>query len=113
MEQVFEKIKSSAIKISLVEEGEEVGRAFLYIIKNDLHLSPYGLMEDVFVIESKRGLGLGKELVRLISNEAQKQGCYKLICTSRDVNEKVHKLYKKLGFSEHGKEFRMQLKNPD
>lgn len=113
MEKVFKKTDSTAIKVSLVEKEKEVGRAFLYIIKNDLHVSPYGLMEDVFVDESERGKGLGKELVRLIVEEAQKYGCYKLICTSRDSNEKVHELYKKLGFVEHGKEFRQQLKNPD
>jgi GNAT superfamily N-acetyltransferase len=113
MERVLQKIDTTAIKISLVEEEKEIGRVFLYIVKNALHASPYGLMEDLFVIESGRGRGLGKELVRLVVDEARKFGCYKLICTSRDGKEKVHKLYRKLGFYEHGKEFRMQLKNPD
>ncbi len=113
MEKVFKEINSTAIRISLAEERKELGRAYLYVIKNDLHQSPYGLMEDVFVEELERGRGLGRELVGLVAEEAKKQGCYKLICTSRSSNEKVHELYKKLGFSEHGKEFRMQLKNPD
>lgn len=113
MERIFRKLDSVAIKISLIEEEKEIGRAFLYIIKNDLHQSPYGLMEDVFVEESERRRGLGKELIDLVVNEAKKQGCYKLVATSRTEREKVHELYKKFGFQEHGKEFRMQLKNPD
>lgn len=113
MEKIFKNIDSPAVKISLIENGEEVGRAFLYVIKNDLHKSPYGLLEDVYVNESVRGRGLGTELVNSIIEEAKKCGCYKVVATSRDEREKVHKLYKKLGFYEHGKEFRMQLKNPD
>jgi GNAT superfamily N-acetyltransferase len=113
VEKVFKKLDSVAIKISLIEDENEIGRAFLYIIKNDLHKSPYGLMEDVFVYESRRKQGLGRELVNLVVDEAKKQGCYKLVATSRSEREKVHELYKKLGFNEHGKEFRMELKNPD
>jgi len=113
MEILTEELKTRAIKISLREEGAEVGRAFLFIIKNDLHESPYGLMEDVFVKEEKRGEGFGSKLVDLIVGEARQQGCYKLIATSRIDRENVHELYKKLGFREHGKEFRIELKNPD
>lgn len=102
-----------AVRIALQEGGREVGRAYLYIIKNDLHQSPYGLLEDVLVEEKFRGQGLGTELVRMIILEAQKRGCYKLVANSRLANEKVHELYKKIGFTEYGKEFRMQLKNPD
>jgi len=36
-------------------------------------------------------------------------GCYKLIATSRTSRPKVHELYQRLGFENHGVEFRMNF----
>ena len=35
-------------------DGREVGRAFLYVLRNDLHPEPFGFVEDVFVDASAR-----------------------------------------------------------
>ena len=56
-----------------------------------------------------RGKGIGSSLVSGVISHAKKQGCYKIICTSRYKNTEVHKLYEKLGFKDHGKEFRIDL----
>lgn len=110
MELQKEIIRNSyAVKITAQENGQEVGRAWLYILYNDLHKEPYGLLEDVFVDESQRGNGLGTELVEKAVNEAKKIGCYKVICTSRFGREKLHVWYEKLGFKKHGVEFRMDF----
>lgn len=103
-----EKI-TKGIKISVEENGNEVGRAWLYLIYNDLHVEPYGLLEDVFVNEGARGQGVGNRLLEEVVAEARKQGCYKLIGTSRKSREQVHAWYKKLGFEDYGLEFRMDL----
>lgn len=107
----IKKIKTNffGIKFFIEEQNKEVARAFLYIMKNDLHLGPFGLMEDVFVDKLFRGKGFGRILVKEIIGEAKKQNCYKLICTSRYSNEKVHNLYEKLGFKNQGIEFRMNF----
>lgn len=96
-------------KFSVTIESKEIARAFLYLIKNDLHESVYGLLEDVYVDKNYRGNGLGKEIVRNVISFAREAGCYKIIATSRTGREKVHKLYADLGFSEYGKEFRMNF----
>ena len=101
--------KSYAIKITAEENGEVLGRASLYIMFNDLHKEPFGFLEDVFVEEKNRGSGIGTKLVNEVIAEAKKLNCYKLICTSRYEKPKVHALYEKLGFKDHGKEFRMDL----
>ncbi len=90
-------------------EVKEVAHAYLYILNNDLHDEPFGLMEDVFVIEEFRGQGLGGQLVKKVIEVAKREGCYKLICTSRYGKEYVHKMYHKLGFTDHGKEFRINI----
>lgn len=105
------EVKSEAIKFELVDGEKKIGRIYLYLIKNDLHDKPYGLLEDLLVEESCRGSGLGKQLVQTVIEEAKKLGCYKLIGTSRNARSEVHGFYKKLGFEEYGKEFRMDLKN--
>lgn len=91
------------------ESGKEVGRASVVLVYNDLHKEPYGLVEDVFVDESQRGQGIGTKLTNAIIEEAKNQKCYKLVATSRFEREKVHELYKRLGFKEHGIEFRMDF----
>lgn len=98
-----------AVKITAKDSGKEVGRAYLYLIYNDLHKEPYGLLEDVFVDESQRGNGLGTKLVGEIVAEAKACGCYKLIATSRHSRDKVHAWYEKLGFKNYGEEFRLEL----
>jgi len=110
MEIKHSERETKIIKLFIEDEsGKEVGRASVALIYNDLHAEPYGLMEDVFVDESLRGQGIGTKLTNAIIEEAKKQKCYKLVATSRYEREKVHDLYKKLGFKEHGIEFRMDF----
>lgn len=109
MEIQSQEIQSKAIKFSMQEDGKEVGRASLFLIINGLHDKPYGLMEDVFVDESQRGKGLGTALIKKVIEEAGKQGCTKLIAQSRYEKTSVHALYERLGFTDHGKNFRMDF----
>lgn len=109
METKKEIIQSSAVRFSVVQDDREVGRAFLFLIKNDLHDNPYGLLEDVEVDENFRGKGIGTHLVQHVIEEAKKFGCYKILATSRHVRPKVHVMYERLGFRNHGLEFRMDL----
>ena len=102
-------ISASGVKIILEENGQQIVRGFLYLLRNDLHQEPFGLMEDVFVEEAFRGKGYGEKITTAIIEEARKRGCYKLICTSRFSNEKAHHLYEKLGFKKHGNEFRIEF----
>ena len=103
--------QSSAVKFVAKENGQEVGRAFLYLISNDLHSEPYGLLEDVFVEETGRGKGIGKALVRAVIDEAKKRSCYKLIATSRTSRAEVHAWYERLGFKNYGLEFRIDFRD--
>ncbi len=101
--------KSYAVKFTAEEDGKILGWAYLYIMFNDIHKEPFGFLENVFVEEEHRGGGIGSKLVQAIITEAKKQNCYKIICTSRYENSKVHALYNKLGFKDYGKEFRIDL----
>jgi len=102
-------VNASGVKLFIEQDGREVARAFLYVLKNGLHAEPFGLLEDVFVEENLRGQGIGTELVKKIIEAAKKNHCYKLIATSRRERPKVHALYEQLGFKNYGMEFRMEL----
>jgi|ERR1051326_1729375 GNAT superfamily N-acetyltransferase len=99
-----------AIKITAEDGDKQIGRLFLYVLKNDLHQEPFGFLEDVFVEEEYRKHGIGSQLVKMAIEEAKAQGCYKLIGNSRTFAGAVHKFYEKLGFKKWGFEFRMQFK---
>ncbi|MBU0545807.1 GNAT family N-acetyltransferase [Patescibacteria group bacterium] len=103
------KKKNYSIKFSAKKNNEEIGRAYLCLIFNDLHEKPYGLLEDVFVQEKNRRSGLGTRLIQTVINEAKVLGCHKLIATSRHEREKIHRWYEKMGFKNHGIEFRIDL----
>ena len=96
---------AQGIRFSIVEEEQEIARTYLYIMHNDLHQEPFGLLEDVYVNERERGRGIGTKLVQQVIEAAQEKGCYKLIATSRKSRPKVHQLYKKLGFQDTVGEF--------
>jgi GNAT superfamily N-acetyltransferase len=97
------------IRFSIKGPSGEIARAYLYVMTNDLHTEPFGLLEDVFVDESQRGSGLGTALVQEVITAAREAGCYKLVATSRASRPKVHELYERLGFQNYGIEFRMNL----
>ena len=100
---------AQGIRLSIRGPNGEIARAYLYVMTNDLHAEPFGLLEDVFVDETQRGSGLGTALVREVIAAAREAGCYKLIATSRASRAKVHELYERLGFVNYGLEFRMNL----
>ena len=104
-------ITTTGYRISYVEEGEELGHAYVYLLKNDLHGEPYALLEDVFVEREHRGRGIGGWLHEQVLQKARASGCYKLIATSRDdgTRDMVHAWYEGLGYRKYGLEFRMDL----
>lgn len=103
------KINTQGIKFYIKEKNKEIARAYLYVLKNDLHEKPFGFIEDLFVDENYRGQGYGTKIIKALLKKAKRQGCYKLIANSRLDKPKVHELYKRLGFIDWGKEFRKNI----
>ncbi len=79
------------IRFSISGGDGEIARAYLYVMRNDFHDAPFA------------------RLVQEVIAAAREAGCYKLIATSRTSRPKVHELYRRLGFENHGVEFRMNF----
>ena len=101
---------ATGIRFSVQRAGVEAGRAYLYLLQNDLHDKPFGLLEDVYVNPDHRGEGIAGELVAAVIEEAEEK-CYKLIATSRNdgTRQSVHEWYIRLGFADYGTEFRIDF----
>ena len=105
-----QNIPATAKKITIEQDGRVIARGRIYFIENDLgHNAPAAYIEDVYVEEEYRKHGYGKQIVEALIDEARKAGCYKIIGCSRYGREKVHEFYKRFGFKDHGKEFRLDL----
>jgi GNAT superfamily N-acetyltransferase len=102
-------LTTTGIRFSFHDSENEIARAYLYLMHNDLHKEPFGLLEDVYVDEKYRGQGIGSKLIQNVIKTAKEKNCYKLIATSRNSREQVHQLYKKLGFKNYGIEFRLNF----
>lgn len=98
-----------SVKVEVIDGTKKAGRAYLYIIKNDLHDRPYGLLEDLYIEEEFRGKGIGKQILKAVIEEAKKYNCYKLTAQSRHERCPVHEFYKKNGMVDYGKNFRIDL----
>jgi GNAT superfamily N-acetyltransferase len=111
MEITHSKSTSERLRFSIKENDKEIARAYLYIIKNDLHAEPYGFIEDVAVDSAHQGKGLGTQIIQELIKAAEEYKCYKIICTARNKEGRasVHDFYLKLGFREHGLSYRMDL----
>lgn len=101
--------KQNAVRISAHEDGMELGALYLYLVQNDSHKEPYGLLEDLLVKEEHRKKGIGSALVKEAIAEGKRLGCYKIIGTSRLARGEVHRFYEKLGLKKYGYEFRIDL----
>src|SRR5947209_14176880 len=101
--------RCEGVRLSINQDGKEAARAYLFLMWNCLNEAPFGLLEDVYVDETVRGSGLGTEIVSAVVAEAKERGCYKLVATSRYARPRVHELYARLGFKDHGKEFRIDF----
>lgn len=109
------KIKSKRVRawgkrIYIKENGKEVAHAYVYFMTNDLHEKPFAFLEDVWVDENYRGKKLGQEIVQKTIDAAREAGCYKMILTFRHSKEWLRYFYKRIGFEDHGLEFRLNFK---
>ena len=60
---------------------------------------PYAILEDLVVDQNRRGLGLGKQILDWVTDQARSAGCRNLFLESGVHNHRAHAFFKKEGFS--------------
>ncbi len=82
-----------------MDDGQEVGFA-LFFHKFSTFLGRPGIyLEDIFVLPSHRGRGLGRALFKNLAEIALERGCGRLEWSCLDWNEPARRFYRSLGAS--------------
>jgi predicted GNAT family N-acyltransferase len=88
----------------LGSDGDVVATTYLNVIQNITRsASPYAVIENVVVDESRRGVGLGKQIMAATLRAAWEAGCYKAMLMTGSRDPAVHSFYSACGFSSEAK----------
>jgi len=79
------------------EKGKLVGYALYFYSYSSFEAKPTLYLEDLFVLESHRKLGVGFALFRRCVDEAISKGCGRMEWAVLTWNEKALRFYEKLG----------------
>lgn len=102
----FERILSSpGLHLFVLDvDGAVVATTYLNVIPNiSRSASPYAVIENVVVEESRRGTGLGKQIMAGTLQAAWSAGCYKAMLMTGSRRPATHNFYRACGFSPDAK----------
>ncbi|MCF0092071.1 GNAT family N-acetyltransferase [Micromonospora sp. MH99] len=84
----------------LERDGVVVATTYLNVIPNiSRSASPYAVIENVVVEESRRGTGLGRQIMAGTLQAAWDAGCYKAMLMTGSRDPSTHAFYRACGFS--------------
>lgn len=90
--------KKPAFKILIAKEGKEIiGYAFYFFTYSSFVAKKTLYLEDIFITETKRSLGIGKLFFKELVNIAQKEKCGRMEWCVLDWNKNAIEFYNKLG----------------
>jgi len=89
-------------KIYVLEENHKIISCGTLLIEPKFihNCSNVGHIEDIVVDNNVRGKGLGKKIIKFLTEESKKYNCYKVIL---DCSENHEKFYEKCEFKLKGK----------
>jgi len=88
--EVTERAIRNSLCYGVYDDGRQVG--FARVVTDQ---ATFAYLADVFILESHRGRGLGKELIAAIAADERLQGLRRWVLVTRDA----HKLYEPFGFT--------------
>ena len=104
--EVLEQILASPwLHLFVLErDGAVVATTYLNLIPNLTRgASPYAVIENVVVEESRRGTGLGRQIMDATLEAAWDAGCYKAMLQTGSRTPATHAFYRACGFSPDAK----------
>lgn len=100
VEETREKIfgENSSVKALICEEdGKAIGHA-IYFYNYSTWLGKYGIyLEDLYVTESKRGLGAGRMMLKHLAKKALSEDCGRFEWSCLDWNTPSRDFYESIG----------------
>ena len=97
----LDRIRSDANEMVLVAENASAvaGVLALQIVPQFHQEPPLARIIDLCVLESFRGLGIGRQLVATAEDIARDRQCHKLEVTSNNIRKDAHRFYLKNGLA--------------
>lgn len=90
---------SHTVFVAENSNGALVGYIAVHWLPYTMLLGPEGYISELFVLESKRGTGIGQRLLEAVMKHARNRGCARLhLITGRERDS--FKVYEKLGWKE-------------
>jgi GNAT superfamily N-acetyltransferase len=93
--------ESHSIFVATSSEGKIVGYGSVHWLPYLFLQGPEGYISELFVRESARGQGIGRELLKTIETEAKARGCVRLsLINLRNRESYMRQFYIKAGWEE-------------
>ena len=89
-----------AVVFFAVADGEFVGICTCFYAYSTFLAKPLLNIHDIYVTESRRGNGIGKQLIQAVEDKAISENCGKITLEVRKDNLNARDLYKSQGFTE-------------
>ncbi len=98
-------------KVFVAELERQIVGTFELLIMDNLANGgqPSGIVEDVAVLPTFQGHGIGKAMVRHAMNLCAEHRCYKMALSSNEARSDAHRFYESLGFTRHGYSYLVEL----
>jgi GNAT superfamily N-acetyltransferase len=98
-------------QVLVAEQGGEIaGSITLIIVPNLGHRGkPWAAVENVVVLERRRGQGVGTALMSEAGRIARRRGCYKIVLTTNLARRQAHGFYRSLGWQQTHAGFSLHL----
>ncbi len=110
--RVFKQMALYPMYKVYVAEGEDrIAGTYALLIMDNLANGglPSGIVEDVAVLRSCQGHGVGKAMMESALATCRSHKCYKMALSSNAVRTGAHRFYESLGFVRHGFSYRVDL----
>lgn len=108
-QQISEMITASNFKMIGAFLGDKIVGVTGYWVTRMLYCGRYIQLSSFIVDQSKRGMGIGKKILREVEKVGKDLGCEKIVLDSFTENKKSHALYYREDFYIRGFHFMKDL----
>jgi GNAT superfamily N-acetyltransferase len=90
--------RGESVIFAMTEDGDALGFTQLYPSFSSVSMKPIWILNDLFVVEKARRLGVGTRLLTAARDHAVQTGAARLVLTTAVENRTAQSVYERLGW---------------